>query len=359
MSQPQVGILLAAGLGTRLRPATDFRPKPLIPVAGLEPLFFALYRMRAAGLRRVVVNSHHLSECVEARLRDWSPLLSGLEIRRSVERPEILGTGGALLKIFRDFPDWFSDTSVIVQNADTLARINLGALLDKPDRNAMAVSRSQEHLSKYGPLWTHSDGERRGQWAAAGSKNGGPGLEAGHFLGVHTLSRTAVKRLQSAEFPTRSIDLFSGVYEPLIREGHVFVAEEYFRPGSTDEWFDMNNPEFLLEAQTKILERLERDEEWQLALQARHPGLTHPQPGVWVKGAGPRKARPPLVWVEDAPEAWGEPWDVTAGPGTCVVVEKGARHPPIFFEAEKSSLLICELGASAPVAHLRSAVAVW
>ena len=354
-----VGILLAAGLGTRLRPATDFCPKPLIPVAGLEPLFFALYRLREARVRRVIVNAHHLSEKIDARLKDWAPLLKGLEIRLSVERPEILGTGGALLKIFRDSADWFRDSAALVQNADTLARIDLQPFLRNPEKNLLAISRRKDHLAKYGPLWLRGEGPSIGQWVTAGSQAGAPGLIPAHFLGVHMISGRALAKLTGERFAPRAIDLFDGLYRPLIQEGEVFESLEYFGVPTTEQWFDMNTPEFLLEAQSLILERIEQDSEWTAALQARHPGLRHPSEGVWIRGVGPRKTRPPLVWAEESTAAWSEPWDVLAGPGASVVIEKDAPAPTQSFEIAEASLLVRSAGTPSAATLLRKEVSVW
>jgi NDP-sugar pyrophosphorylase family protein len=358
MSASTVGILLAAGFGTRLRPATDLRPKPLLPVAGLEPLFFALHRLSETGLRKVVVNSHHLNDQIEAKLREWEGRLPKLEIRRSVEKPEILGTGGALLKIFRDFPDWFEGSSVLVQNADTLARLDLARLVSSPDRNLFAISRRAEHLAKYGPLWVKGEGAERGRWAAAGSKEGAPGLEATHFLGLHSLSRAAVSRLLNGPFETRAVDLFDGVYRPLIREGQSFDSVEYFVAGSKDEWFDMNTPEFLLEAQAKILDGLENDRGWQEALKARHPGLERRSPGVWIRGTGPSEARAPLVWVEDS-QGFVPKSTAKAGPRASLVAEGRAVSLAKLDSIENASLLVREGASSPPRGDLRGEVAVW
>ena len=76
MSAPITGaMLLAAGRGTRMRPLTDTRPKPLIEVAGRTLIDHALDRLINAGFERVVVNTHHKAEMLEAHLaayRSWS-----------------------------------------------------------------------------------------------------------------------------------------------------------------------------------------------------------------------------------------------------------------------------------------------
>lgn len=82
-------MLFAAGFGTRMRPLTADRPKPLIPVAGRTLLDRALDLARAAGAAPIVVNAHYRAAQIEAHL-------AGSGIAVAVEAPEILDTGGGL-----------------------------------------------------------------------------------------------------------------------------------------------------------------------------------------------------------------------------------------------------------------------
>ncbi len=92
---PQTAMVMAAGLGTRMRPLTNTRPKPLVEVAGKPLLDHALDRLRSAGIRRAVVNVHYLADAVEAHLaRDPQ----GLDIVFSDERAQLMETGGGLVQ---------------------------------------------------------------------------------------------------------------------------------------------------------------------------------------------------------------------------------------------------------------------
>lgn len=88
-------MVMAAGLGKRMRPLTATRPKPLIEVAGRSLLDHVLDRLRAAGVQKVVVNVHYLPGAVEAHL---TAKPHGLEVAISDERKQLLETGGALVK---------------------------------------------------------------------------------------------------------------------------------------------------------------------------------------------------------------------------------------------------------------------
>lgn len=86
-------MVLAAGLGKRMRPLTDTRPKPLVEVAGATLLDHALARVRDAGVRRAVVNVHYMAERIETHL---AARAHGLEIALSDERAALLETGGGV-----------------------------------------------------------------------------------------------------------------------------------------------------------------------------------------------------------------------------------------------------------------------
>jgi N-acetyl-alpha-D-muramate 1-phosphate uridylyltransferase len=92
---PQTAMVLAAGLGKRMRPLTATRPKPLVEVAGKPLLDHALDRLRAAGVKRAVVNVHYLADALEAHVRKK---VQDLEITISDERELLLETGGGLVK---------------------------------------------------------------------------------------------------------------------------------------------------------------------------------------------------------------------------------------------------------------------
>ncbi len=93
MSGPTIAMVLAAGHGVRMRPLTETRPKPLIEVAGRTLLDRVLDRLHGAGLRRAVVNHHHLGAMIEAHLAGRGDL----EIALSPETA-LLDTGGGVAK---------------------------------------------------------------------------------------------------------------------------------------------------------------------------------------------------------------------------------------------------------------------
>lgn len=114
-------MILAAGLGTRLRPLTNTIPKPLLPVAGTPLIVWNLLLLKRHGFREVVINLHHLGPMIEQALGNGSKF--GLRIIYSPE-PVILGTGGGI----KQAEPHLSGEPVLVVNGDTLFELDLSAL---------------------------------------------------------------------------------------------------------------------------------------------------------------------------------------------------------------------------------------
>src|SRR6476620_2388469 len=92
---PHTAMIMAAGLGKRMRPLTATRPKPLIEVNGKALLDHVLEKLGAAGVKKVVVNVHYLADALEAHLASRA---HGLEVVISDERRVLMETGGGLVK---------------------------------------------------------------------------------------------------------------------------------------------------------------------------------------------------------------------------------------------------------------------
>jgi len=92
----KTAMLMAAGLGKRMRPLTATRPKPLVKVAGRPLMDHALERLEAAGIERVIVNVHYLPDTIIAHMKARK---SSMEVLISDERDKLLETGGGLMKV--------------------------------------------------------------------------------------------------------------------------------------------------------------------------------------------------------------------------------------------------------------------
>lgn len=109
---PKTAMVLAAGLGTRMRPLTATRPKPLIEVAGKPLIDHVLDRLRTAGVERAVVNVHYLADALEAHVKR----ATGIEVIVSDERAALMETGGGLVQARA----LLGDAPFIVASSDVL-----------------------------------------------------------------------------------------------------------------------------------------------------------------------------------------------------------------------------------------------
>src|SRR5664279_643780 len=120
-------MVLAAGLGTRLRPLTDDRPKALVEVAGHTMLEIALSRLRSFGVREVVVNTHHFADLIIAYLKANNNFGVHIEISRE---EILLDTGGGLKKAAHFFLDsGFAQEPFIMHNVDVVSTIDLDRMI--------------------------------------------------------------------------------------------------------------------------------------------------------------------------------------------------------------------------------------
>ncbi len=179
-------MLLAAGLGTRLRPLTDLRPKPIVPLANKPLASFAMEHLARCGVSHIVANTHPKPEFVEETLRDACP--SEVELRFSREST-LLGTGGGLRRARRLFDDPGAQT--IVMNADTLFGPNLQVALDQHlAREAVAtmILRRTPDPARFGAIGVDDSGRVR---SLLGTPQDAAVRELLMFTGVHVLSPLA------------------------------------------------------------------------------------------------------------------------------------------------------------------------
>ncbi|KTT70849.1 mannose-1-phosphate guanylyltransferase [Sphingomonas endophytica] len=110
---PRTAMVMAAGVGKRMRPLTATRPKPLIEVGGRTLIDHNFDRLRAAGVERAVVNVHYLADALEAYLHHR---VHGIEVIVSDERAQLMETGGGIVKAM----PLLGDDPFLVVNADNL-----------------------------------------------------------------------------------------------------------------------------------------------------------------------------------------------------------------------------------------------
>ena len=236
-------MVLAAGLGTRLRPLTNDRPKALVTVGGRTLLQITLERLRTAGVGEVIVNVHHFADMVIDYLKANDDF--GLRIAVSREE-ELLDTGGGLKKASWFFLDDNGSTyePFILHNVDVISTIDLNRMVRfHTDRGALASLAVQEReTSRY--LLVESDGQLCGRRAGRDGKiemvRPETSPKAVAFSGIHVISpRLLTKMKDDGAFSIiRTYLQLAGEGEKIV----AFCADEYY-------WRDLGRPESLIQAE--------------------------------------------------------------------------------------------------------------
>jgi NDP-sugar pyrophosphorylase family protein len=155
-------MVFAAGLGGRLRPLTDHRPKALVEVAGRTLLEIALERLRAFGVHEVMVNVHHYADMIVAYLAANQNFGMHIEISRE---QTLLNTGGGLKQARRFFlgPGGNSEEAFFVHNVDVISSIDLSSLMEFHTKSAALATLAvqQRRTSRY--LLFDNEGQLRGR----------------------------------------------------------------------------------------------------------------------------------------------------------------------------------------------------
>lgn len=229
-------MILAAGLGTRLRPLTDSLPKPLLPIAGRPLIVWNLLLLRRHGITEVIVNLHHLGHLIEQALGDGSQWR--MTIAYSKE-PVLLGTGGGL----KQAEPFFDGEPFVVLNGDTLFDLDLGELA--------AVHRQSRALATMA-LREDPEPERWGavELDAAGHvlRINGRGRETGKpgdkrmFAGVHVMHPRLL-----ADVPAGRESSIIEAYVRAIQAGEIVAGYDL-----AGYWSDIGTPERYEEAKRDV-----------------------------------------------------------------------------------------------------------
>ena len=180
-------MILAAGLGTRLRPLTDNRPKALVEVAGRTLLEITLLRLRAFAIREVIINVHHFADMVVEYLK----ANDNFGMRIEVSREEVLlDTGGGLKKAAWFFLEDPSGEPFLVHNVDVISTIDFGRMVQVHNESrALATLAVQERpTSRYLLFDQHNQLCGRRAEGKEELVRSAPQMRALAFSGIHVIS---------------------------------------------------------------------------------------------------------------------------------------------------------------------------
>lgn len=243
----QKAMIFAAGLGTRLRPLTDHKPKALVEINGVTMLERVLRRVIDAGCDDIVVNVCHFGEQIIDFLAAKNNF--GVTIHISDEREALLDTGGGVLAARQ----WLEgDGDILIHNADILTDLNLNLMMEfhaqsgadatllvKPRNTARYLLFEQDKMCG----WTNvQTGEVKPQGLVYDAEK----MQALAFGGVHVISGRIFSTLEKyATDPKFSITPF---YIDSCRELKIMG----YQPVESYQWFDIGKPETLTLAESSF-----------------------------------------------------------------------------------------------------------
>ena len=220
-------MLLAAGLGTRLRPYSNILPKPLFPVLNQPLLHILLNMLQEAGCKKIIVNGHHLGEQIRQALPEQQDITFQYET-------DILGTGGGLRKTLPKL----GAEPLLVMNGDIFHNIDLAELYEYHLKSDNKITLAMHDHTRFNSVAVHHDSVQTFHPTVASSHD----LLA--FTGVHVVDPAIIEMIPTDQF-FHIIDL----YEKLAAQGDgigVFRVD-----GSV--WRDIGTPEDYLELHGQLL----------------------------------------------------------------------------------------------------------
>lgn len=265
------GLILAAGLGTRLRPLTFLRAKPALPVLGVPALWFGAWHMkRELGVSEIAVNLSHLPETVRDAGEDQDlRAATGISFHYSDESSQILGSSGALWKL----KNWIGKHEVLaVSNGDSISLPSWKKMVEFHRKsNALMTIHVRNHHQSL-EAYTNVELDSGGQVKALSEKS----FSGVMFSGSYLLDASLI-----AELPQGPSELRPSLMEPLIAKGKLFAFQEDI------EWFDTGTISSYAHTQFELIRALPEVREL-VEVKMREESA-----GVWVPRTWPHGSNRP------------------------------------------------------------------
>lgn len=240
-----VALIFAAGIGSRLKPFTDFHPKALAEIHGKPILQHVIERLRdEANISKMVINVHHFPQQIRQFLKQNQNF--GVEIDISDESDQLLDTGGGLLKAFPLLTE-NKQEPILLHNADILTDFPLNDFLHNHIQSRRDISLLVAQRCSSRQLYFNNEMELKG-WQNLKNRELKPkgfhisnGLNKYAFGGVHIVEPTILSNL--IEFSQNVGPVFSTI--PFYLENINKLKIGGYTPNSAFNWFDIGSPEKL------------------------------------------------------------------------------------------------------------------
>jgi mannose-1-phosphate guanylyltransferase len=243
-------MILAAGLGTRLRPLTDNRPKALVEIEGRTLLEITLSRLRAFGIREVIINVHHFASMILEYLRTNADFGMRIEVSRE---EVLLDTGGGLKRAAYFFLEDSnpSEEPFILHNVDVISTIDLRRMAQfHAENQALATLAVQEREASRYLLFDEQlqlCGRRSGRDHKTEFVRSSRQLQVLAFSGIHVISpRLFALMIEEGVFSIITSYLHLAAHKEKIL---AFRADEYY-------WRDLGRPDEVMQAARDVKQKV-------------------------------------------------------------------------------------------------------
>lgn len=225
------GMILSAGYGTRLKPLTNYLPKPLFPVLNKPLINFSIKLLKNVGIEEIVVNTHYMAEKIENYLKTKDSL-----IKISYE-PKILGTGGGLKKV----EPFLKDDTFILINSDIIISIDLNEVINfhkKMGGIATLVLREDANAEKFGVIEIDKDNRITsfiGKEVFKSDK-----YKKGMFTGIHVIEPEIFKFIPKEEYSCINHDIYPLLFKENIPIYGYFTKSFWSDLGTIKSYLETN-----------------------------------------------------------------------------------------------------------------------
>jgi len=273
-------MILAAGLGTRLLPLTQKKPKPLFPILGQPLIDILIRRLYDSGCLAVIINTHHLAEAIDGFIKGQDYPIPA----KTRHEPTILGTGGGI----KNVEDFLGEAPFLVVNGDILTDIDFREVYSFHLSHKDPVTLVLHNCPQFNNVWVDQKDHVRDLDHDAKQAESHRLLA---FTGIHVLDRQVLEHIPEG----RTLSIIH-VYSEMIRSGmHLkgFIAEDPF-------WHDIGTLAGYERASREALVKKVLEEQF------------------------PAQKQGPLVWSSLKGDGSDRTWyGVSAGDSSLVVVDHG------------------------------------
>lgn len=229
-------LILAAGLGTRLRPLTTTKAKPSLPVLGIPTLWFPTWNLKQTlGIQNIAINVGHAAESIKGAI-EIPEIKNAIKAKfyLSDESHKILGSSGALWKL----KDWIGNSRLLVCNGDSICFPSWAKMIEFHEKSKSQMTLHLRPFQEVSHTYSHIELSKKGKVKAIqGHLNQGL-----MFSGCYILEPSLLYRL-----PSGKSDLKQTLLEPLIQEERLYGYTE------TIPWFDTGTLESYFHTQFELL----------------------------------------------------------------------------------------------------------